>query len=117
MFEPKFLRRIEGMFVFIACLLFYNSFAQSWVLFLILFLLPDLSMLGYLINQEKGAIIYNQGHWYGWAIIAGTYGAITGSIFALSIALTWAAHIGFDRMLGYGFKLKTGFKHTDLKTL
>jgi hypothetical protein len=30
------------------------------------------------------------------------------------IALIWAAHIGFDRLVGYGLKYGTGFKETHL---
>jgi hypothetical protein len=34
---------------------------------------------------------------------------------ALQIALIWLAHIGVDRMLGYGLKYPTGFKDTHLQ--
>jgi hypothetical protein len=33
---------------------------------------------------------------------------------ALAIALVWVAHIGFDRMLGYGLKYAAGFGFTHL---
>ena len=32
----------------------------------------------------------------------------------VSLALIWVAHIGFDRMLGYGLKYPTAFGHTHL---
>jgi hypothetical protein len=32
----------------------------------------------------------------------------------LSLALIWVAHIGFDRLLGYGLKYATAFGHTHL---
>ena len=32
----------------------------------------------------------------------------------LSIAMIWLAHIGFDRMLGYGLKYASGFGFTHL---
>jgi hypothetical protein len=34
---------------------------------------------------------------------------------AVQIALIWGAHIGADRMLGYGLKYPTAFKHTHLQ--
>ena len=34
---------------------------------------------------------------------------------AVQIALIWLAHIGFDRLLGYGLKYPTGFKDTHLQ--
>ena len=36
---------------------------------------------------------------------------------ALPVALVWAAHIGFDRALGYGLKLPHGFQSTHLGDL
>ena len=33
---------------------------------------------------------------------------------AFGLAAIWAAHIGFDRLLGYGLKLETGFEQTHL---
>lgn len=38
----------------------------------------------------------------------------TGAALAGRIALVWAAHIGFDRVLGFGLKLPTGFRDTHL---
>ena len=32
----------------------------------------------------------------------------------ISLALIWAAHIGFDRMLGLGLKYEAGFTFTHL---
>jgi hypothetical protein len=32
----------------------------------------------------------------------------------VAIALIWAAHIGFDRLLGYGLKYPTAFTDTHL---
>jgi len=32
----------------------------------------------------------------------------------LGVAFIWLAHIGFDRMLGYGLKYPSGFKHSHL---
>ena len=34
---------------------------------------------------------------------------------AVQIALIWLAHIGMDRMLGYGLKYPTGFKDSHLQ--
>jgi hypothetical protein len=37
-----------------------------------------------------------------------------GNSLALSLALIWLAHIGMDRMVGYGLKYPTAFKDTHL---
>ena len=51
-----------------ACLLaaavwLYAHLHFSWLLFAVLFLAPDLFMLGFLANPRVGAAIYNLGHW------------------------------------------------------
>jgi hypothetical protein len=40
---------------------------------------------------------------------------LAGSPFAVSVALVWFAHIGMDRLMGYGLKYPTGFKDTHLQ--
>lgn len=35
----------------------------------------------------------------------------------LALGLIWAAHIGMDRMIGFGLKYPTGFRHTHLDRL
>jgi hypothetical protein len=41
-------------------------------------------------------------------------GILTESPAATSVALVWFAHIGLDRMLGYGLKHPSGFRETHL---
>ena len=41
-------------------------------------------------------------------------GALRGWSVAVAVALIWLAHIGIDRMLGYGLKHARGFGHTHL---
>jgi hypothetical protein len=36
---------------------------------------------------------------------------------SIAIPLIWVAHIGFDRLLGYGLKYPTGFGNTHLGKL
>jgi hypothetical protein len=35
----------------------------------------------------------------------------------IGLSLIWAAHIGFDRLLGYGLKYSSNFQHTHLGLL
>ena len=86
----------------------------SWVLFGLLLLAPDLSMLGYLVGRRAGAGVYNVFHVYALPAALGAYGLVGGSSVAVSVALIWLAHIGADRMLGYGLKYASGFKDTHL---
>lgn len=86
----------------------------SWWLFLALFLVPDIGMLGYLINNKVGAFAYNIFHHKGLAILiylTGIY--LSNEIMQLSGIILFS-HASFDRILGYGLKLEKGFKFTHL---
>lgn len=106
--------RLEGLCVLLACILFYARHGDGWGVFVACFLIPDLSLLGYLANPRVGAFAYNAAHSYVGAIICLVIGAALGVNFLTPVALIWAAHIGFDRMLGYGLKYTEGFAFTHL---
>lgn len=113
--KPSLLLRIEGASVLVVSILLYRQSHVSWILFAALFLSPDLFMLGYLVNPRIGAAVYNSVH---TLLAPGVWIAIT--ILAskwqmLPFALILTAHIGFDRMLGYGLKYPTRFKDTHLQ--
>lgn len=95
--------------------LLYARGGHSWMLFGVLFLAPDLSFLGYLAGPRIGAAAYNLAHSYAGPGIAAALALLTGRPPVL--ALIWAAHIGFDRALGYGLKYPTDFKDTHLGRL
>jgi Domain of unknown function (DUF4260) len=111
---PKVLLRAEGLGVFALSLLLYRLHAGSWLLFVLLFLAPDLSMAGYVAGTRSGALAYDLVHTYVGPIILAAYGVLVHAAPAESLALIWSAHLGLDRMLGYGLKYATGFKHTHL---
>jgi hypothetical protein len=79
-----------------------------------LFLVPDLSFLGYLAGARTGAIVYNAVHSYIAPMVVITSGFALASPLVLSIAMIWLAHIGIDRALGYGLKYNAGFGFTHL---
>ena len=60
--NPRPLLHLEGAAVLIVSLLTYHWSQSSWLQFASLFLLPDLSMLGYAGNTRVGAITYNAVH-------------------------------------------------------
>jgi hypothetical protein len=55
---------------------------------------------------------YNSAHSTIGPLALGLIGTVVPG--ALPFALIWAAHIGFDRALGYGLKYASGFSHTHL---
>ena len=84
-------------------------------MFLLLFLAPDLSMLGYLANPRLGSLVYNLAHTYFVPLVLAGIGLVASSHLCILLALIWAAHIGMDRLLGYGLKYPTAFKDTHLQ--
>ena len=90
----------------------YGHGGHSWVWFAILFLTPDVSMAGYLAGPRIGALCYNIAHTYVLPAIVGAALWMLGR--SLAVPMIWVAHIGFDRMLGYGLKYRDGFGFTHL---
>ena len=59
-------------------------------------------MIGYLGGPRIGALTYDVVHTYALPIALGVAGVLGESSLATQIALIWVAHIGLDRLLGYG---------------
>ena len=110
----KILLRLEGLTLFAGMTLLYAIWDGSWWVYAILFLVPDLSFLGYLAGPQAGAVVYNAAHSYLAPMTLMVAGFSMASPLVLSIAMIWLAHIGIDRALGYGLKYKTGFGFTHL---
>ena len=75
---------------------------------------PDLSMFGYLVSVRVGSLAYNCVHRTIEPILTGALGFAVGYPLLSWLAAIWAAHIGFDRMLGHGLKYPTWFGDTYL---
>ncbi len=110
----KNLLKLEEAFMF-GLAIYLNSFLPfaSWV-FWALFLLPDIGMLGYLVNTRVGAVTYNLFHHKGIAIAIYLAGYFL-TIHELTLAgLVLFGHSSFDRIFGYGLKHPDNFKNTHL---
>jgi hypothetical protein len=114
---PLVLLRLEGAAILVVSLLAYGQFGQSWWIFAALILAPDLSMLGYLVTARAGAASYNAVHTLTGPLMLLGLGLVCGSALILSLSLIWLAHIGLDRMLGFGLKYASGFSDTHLGLL
>ena len=112
---PRTLLHVEGLVVAVGSLVVYFDVGYGWLLLVVLILAPDLSMLGYLGGARVGALTYDLVHTYAGPVSLGVVGVLGGYETAVQIALVWLAHIGVDRMLGYGLKYPTGFKDTHLQ--
>ena len=109
----RLLLRLEGLALLAGAAALYGATGAPWWAFALLFLVPDLSMLGYLAGPRIGAAAYNAAHATLGPVALGLVGWLTAPGL-LPFALIWLAHIGFDRVLGYGLKYASGFRDTHL---
>ncbi len=110
---PRLLLHLEGLAVFLAAIALYVIHIQgTWWLFLLLLFVPDISMIGYLLNPKIGAITYNLIHTCTLPIVLGALAVVMGWQTGELIAVMLLAHIGLDRTIGYGLKYADGFKVT-----
>lgn len=117
MSEPRVWLRVEGgVLLSLALVTYWQTQGNGW-LFALLLLAPDLSMLGYLGGPRLGATTYNLFHNYLWPAVLLLLSGPTGSATLWQVGLIWFAHIGMDRVLGYGLKYATAFKDTHLQHL
>lgn len=105
---------IEEIAMFLLAVFGFSYLPFSWWLFPALLLVPDLSMIGYLINPKIGAILYNIVHHKALAIAIFIVGFYIGSPLLQLSGIILFAHSSMDRALGYGLKYFNAFNHTHL---
>jgi hypothetical protein len=110
----RLLLRVEAAFEFAALTALYAWLGAGWVLFAVLFLVPDLAMLLYFANPRVGAACYNAAHLLIGPVLLAALCLGVGWWVGVAAALIWATHIQFDRALGYGLKFASGFGQTHL---
>lgn len=104
--------RAEGLPLFVAGAVAYGALGGPWLVFIPLLLVPDASAIGFARDARLGAATYNLAH----NLV--TAGAVLG--LGLWLGIGWLAmigaillaHIGMDRVAGYGLKYPTTFKDT-----
>ena len=113
----KTLIKSEELIQFLGAIYLFSRLNFAWWWFPALILLPDVSMIGYLINPAIGAVLYNIAHHKGLAIVVGLLGLMMGNQVLLLAGIILFAHSSMDRMMGYGLKYPDSFKHTSLGML
>jgi hypothetical protein len=113
--KPRALLHLEGAVIFLLSIYVFHRIHPGWLLFIALLLVPDLSMLGYLLGVRIGAVCYNVAHTLALPLIAAGAALASDHKVWLPFLAIWIAHIGMDRMLGYGLKYPTAFKDTHLQ--
>lgn len=106
-----------AMFTLSIYLLKLLDISFSWWVYVLLYLAPDIGMIGYIINNKAGAFTYNLFHHKAVAILFTVIGIYTANQYILMSGIILFGHSAMDRMFGYGLKYVTGFKHTHLGVL
>ena len=110
----KNLIRFEEALLLLIPLYMSHDLPMAWWWFLVLFLTPDLGMLGYLASPKVGAWTYNLLHHRGVAVALFFAGLHLHSDWVQLYGLVMLAHASFDRVFGYGLKHTDAFRHTHL---
>ncbi|HEX5590151.1 MAG TPA: DUF4260 family protein [Candidatus Limnocylindrales bacterium] len=106
--------RLEGVLAFAWGVILWILLNQPLPLFLVLLLVPDVSMVGYLRGPHLGAILYNLVHNWATAGLVLLLGLVAQSGLVTLAGVVLLAHTGIDRALGYGLKYPTTFQDTHL---
>lgn len=112
----KVIIQLENFLLLLLCLVFYFQSTYSTILLVILFFVPDIAIIAYLINTKIGKYIYNLFHSYNIPFFLLGISLFVNTSLLTAISLIWIAHIALDRTLGMGLK-EEQFKKTHLQKL
>jgi hypothetical protein len=110
----KTMLRLEDLAGFLFSIYVFSLLSYPWWVYLLLFLTPDLSILGYAAGPRVGAFAYNLVHHKAVSlglIILG--GVLSVPVISLAGAVL-LGHSSLDRVMGYGLKYNDSFKYTHL---
>ncbi len=110
----KILIKLEEFMMFTLGLFMFGLLGYQWWWFLVLIMVPDIGMVGYLFGNKAGAIAYNVFHHKGLAIVLYFAGMFFSSPIIQLSGIILFSHAALDRVLGYGLKYNKGFKYTHL---
>ncbi|RPD45721.1 DUF4260 family protein [Hymenobacter sediminis] len=110
----KTLLKLEELAQALLALTVFAYLPYAWWVLPATFLLPDLSMVGYLAGPRVGAVCYNIAHHKALAVAVGLAGWWLAQPVLLLAGTILLFHSAFDRLLGYGLKYGTGFRDTHL---
>src|SRR5699024_12646661 len=105
----KKILHLEGLAVFVFCIYLYWINDFSWLLFFLLLFAPDLSIVGYTINNVFGARLYNLFHTYIVSLFVIFLGLLLSNTTFLAVGIICTAHLGIVRLLVFVCKFPPHF--------
>lgn len=110
----KYILKTEELALFALSLCAIHLLGFSWTWYFILILIPDISMLGYLVNARVGAFSYNLAHHKGVSLLIFMAGVLFQIIELQFAGVILFSHSSMDRIFGYGLKFTDSFQNTHL---
>ena len=97
----KTLIKLEEFTLVLLSFYLFLALDYAWWWFPVLFLLPDISLLGYAINPKAGTVTYNFIHHKALAVILYLLGGFAQFPGMQAAGLVLFGHSSFDRLLGF----------------
>lgn len=110
----KTILKVEELAMFLLGIFAFSFLHFDWWWFPVLLFVPDIGMLGYLFGNKVGAAVYNIFHHKGIAILLFVLGYFIMNEYVQLAGIILFSHASLDRILRYGLKYESGFKHTHL---
>lgn len=110
----KNLLRGEEIAEMLLAIFLFSQLEVAWWWLALLWLTPDLAMLGYGLGPRAGALIYNVVHHKATGIVLYLVGALTGGAVLQLAGVVLFGHTAMDRIFGYGLKYADDFHNTHL---
>jgi hypothetical protein len=106
----KTLIKLEEVGLVLLAFYLFLALDYAWWWFPLLFFIPDISLIGFLVNKKAGIITYNFIHHKTLSVALYLLGSFT-QIPALQLAgLVMLGHSSFDRALGFELQQMETFK-------
>ena len=97
----KTLIKLEELTLVVLSFYLFLALDYAWWWFPLLFFLPDISMIGYLINKASGVATYNFIHHKALSVSLYLVGSFTQMPVLQLAGLVMFGHSSFDRALGF----------------
>lgn len=110
----KKLLTLEEIAQFLLGIYLFSTLNFAWWWFLVLILVPDFSMIGYLINPKIGVWAYNFFHHKLLAVAILIFGYYLDNQTIILSGTILFSHSAMDRIFGYGLKFEDAFTNTHL---
>jgi hypothetical protein len=110
----KTLLTLEEAALFGFSIFLFQQTSFEWWWYPALILVPDIGMIGYLVNSRIGAVTYNLFHHKAVAIAVLCAGFSYAHEWVTLCGIILLGHSAIDRVFGYGLKYNNGFFNTHL---